>query len=109
MKYAAAITIVSIAFVSQAFAVLRPLFPAKTVPPFNGGRSSQETVGSEICRSKRLLQLRNKRCASRKTQIPRLQIVYFSRVLSIAHSSNDSPRISERVRKRQKGEGWESS
>jgi hypothetical protein len=34
MKYAAAIMIVSIAFASQAFAVLRPLFPAKASPPF---------------------------------------------------------------------------
>ncbi len=37
MKCAAAIIIVFIAFASQAFAVLRPLFPAKTGPPFNGG------------------------------------------------------------------------
>ena len=37
MKCAAATIIVSIAFASQAFAVLRPLFPAKTGPPFNGG------------------------------------------------------------------------
>ena len=36
MKCAAAIAIISIAFVSQAFAVLRPLFPAKAAPPFNG-------------------------------------------------------------------------
>jgi hypothetical protein len=36
MKCAAAIVFVSIAFVSQGFAVLRPLFPAKTSPPFNG-------------------------------------------------------------------------
>jgi len=36
MKCAAAIAIVSIAFVSQAFAVLRPLFPEKPAPPFNG-------------------------------------------------------------------------
>jgi hypothetical protein len=28
--------VVSIAFVSQGFAVLRPLFPAKAAPPFNG-------------------------------------------------------------------------
>ncbi|PYK26941.1 MAG: hypothetical protein DME52_05075 [Verrucomicrobia bacterium] len=33
---AATIVIVSIAFVSQAFAVLRPLFPAKASPPFSG-------------------------------------------------------------------------
>jgi hypothetical protein len=36
MKCAAGIVIVSIAFVSQAFAVLRPLFPVKAAPPFNG-------------------------------------------------------------------------
>jgi hypothetical protein len=36
MRRAAAITIVSIAISSQAFAVLRPLFPAKAAPPFNG-------------------------------------------------------------------------
>jgi len=36
MKCAAVIMIVSIALVSQAFAVLRPLFPAKATPPFNG-------------------------------------------------------------------------
>ena len=28
--------LISLAFVSQAFAVLRPLFPAKSGPPFNG-------------------------------------------------------------------------
>jgi hypothetical protein len=36
MKSAAVIAIVSVAFVSQGFAVLRPLFPAKVPPPFNG-------------------------------------------------------------------------
>ena len=36
MKCAAAIVIVSITVSSQAFAVLRPLFPAKAAPPFNG-------------------------------------------------------------------------
>jgi hypothetical protein len=36
MKCAAAIIIVSIAFASQALAVLRPLFPAKATPPFSG-------------------------------------------------------------------------
>jgi hypothetical protein len=34
MKCAAVIIVVSIAFASQAFAVLRPLFPAKAAPPF---------------------------------------------------------------------------
>jgi len=35
MKCAAAIACVSIAFVSHALAVLRPLIPAKASPPFN--------------------------------------------------------------------------
>ena len=36
MKCAVVSALISIAFVSQAFAVLRPLFPAKSAPPFNG-------------------------------------------------------------------------
>ena len=36
MKCAAVFILVSIAFVSQTFAVLRPLFPAKPAPPFSG-------------------------------------------------------------------------
>jgi len=36
MKCAAVSVFVSIAFVSQTFAVLRPLFPAKPTPPFGG-------------------------------------------------------------------------
>jgi hypothetical protein len=36
MKCAAVSTLISLAFVSQAFAVLRPLFPAKPAPPFTG-------------------------------------------------------------------------
>ena len=36
MKCAVASALISLAFVSQAFAVLRPLFPAKPAPPFNG-------------------------------------------------------------------------
>jgi hypothetical protein len=36
MKCAVVSVLISIAFVSQAFAVLRPLFPAKPAPPFNG-------------------------------------------------------------------------
>ena len=36
MRCAAVIVAVSIAFVSQGFAVLRPLFPAKAALPFNG-------------------------------------------------------------------------
>jgi hypothetical protein len=34
MRYAAVIVVVSIAFAAQAFARLRPLFPAKAAPPF---------------------------------------------------------------------------
>ena len=36
MKCAVVSALISITFVSQAFAVLRPLFPAKPAPPFNG-------------------------------------------------------------------------
>ncbi|PYK15925.1 MAG: hypothetical protein DME55_12965 [Verrucomicrobia bacterium] len=36
MKCAVVFILVSIAFVSQTFAVLRPLFPAKPAPPFSG-------------------------------------------------------------------------
>ena len=36
MKCAVVAALISLAFVSQAFAVLRSLFPAKPAPPFNG-------------------------------------------------------------------------
>ena len=36
MKCAVVSALISIAFVSQAFAVLRPLVPAKPAPPFYG-------------------------------------------------------------------------
>ncbi len=36
MKCAVAIMVVFIVFALQAFAVLRPLFPAKASPPFGG-------------------------------------------------------------------------
>ena len=36
MKFALLSAFISLAFVSQALAVLRPLFPAKPTPPFNG-------------------------------------------------------------------------
>ena len=36
MRCAVVATLVSLAFVSQAFAVLRPLFPVKPAAPFNG-------------------------------------------------------------------------
>jgi hypothetical protein len=38
MRSAVAFTLISLTFVPQAFAVLRPLFPAKPAPPFNGER-----------------------------------------------------------------------
>jgi hypothetical protein len=49
MKYAAAITFVCIAFVSQAVAVLRPIFPAKAGPPFNTGTTITENDGIQHC------------------------------------------------------------
>jgi hypothetical protein len=36
MKCAVVFALTSLAFVSPAFAVLRPLFPAKPTPPFSG-------------------------------------------------------------------------
>jgi len=36
MKCAVVFILISLAFVSQAFAVLRPLFPIKPAAPFNG-------------------------------------------------------------------------
>ncbi len=36
MKCAVVAMLISLAFVSQAFAVLRPLFPVKPAAPFNG-------------------------------------------------------------------------
>jgi hypothetical protein len=36
MKCAVMFALISLVFVSQAFAVLRPLFPVKPAPPFNG-------------------------------------------------------------------------
>jgi hypothetical protein len=36
MKCAVVTALISLAFVSQASAVLRPLFPAKPAPPFKG-------------------------------------------------------------------------
>ena len=36
MKCAVVSALISIAFVSQAFSVLRPLVPVKPAPPFNG-------------------------------------------------------------------------
>jgi hypothetical protein len=36
IKCAVVFTLIWFAFVSPAFAVLRPLFPAKPMPPYNG-------------------------------------------------------------------------
>jgi hypothetical protein len=36
MKFAVVSALISFAFSSQALAVLRPIFPAKPAPPFNG-------------------------------------------------------------------------
>src|SRR5207253_3625273 len=47
MKCAAVSVLVSIAFVSQTFAVLRPLFPAKPAPPFG---SEVITIGGDSIR-----------------------------------------------------------
>src|SRR5437773_5882297 len=55
MKCAVVPALISLAFVSQAFAVLRPLFPAKPAPPFNG---ELIIIGDDSvlqCTSKRLL------------------------------------------------------
>ncbi len=56
MKCAVVSTLVSLAFVSQAFAVLRPPFPAKTATPFDGELiiigddlvPGQPGIGSEV-------------------------------------------------------------
>jgi hypothetical protein len=37
MKCAAVFMVVSLALVSQTFAMLRPIFPVKAEPPFGGG------------------------------------------------------------------------
>jgi hypothetical protein len=48
MKCAVVSVFVSLAFVSQAFAVLRPLFPIKPAAPFNG---ELIVIGDELVRS----------------------------------------------------------
>jgi hypothetical protein len=55
MKCAVVSALISIAFVSQALAVLRPLVPAKPAPPFN---SELITIGDDSvagCARKRLV------------------------------------------------------
>ena len=68
MRCVAAIIVVSIAFASQAFAVLRPLFPAKASPPFGAEAIVIGKVRSNILQNKRLLQRQSKGCISRETQ-----------------------------------------
>jgi hypothetical protein len=48
MKCAAAIIVVSIAFVSHSFAVLRPQYPVKAAPPFRGDVIA---IGNETLRN----------------------------------------------------------
>jgi hypothetical protein len=48
MKCAAVFALVILALVSQAFAVLRPLFPAKASPPFSG---EVIVIGDDLVRS----------------------------------------------------------
>ena len=55
MKCAVVSALISIAFVSQAFAVLRPLVPAKPAPPFNGELIIIGDRFDEGCARKRLL------------------------------------------------------
>ena len=45
MKCAAVFTFVSLAFVSQTFAVVRPLFPVKPEPPLSG---SAIVIGDDL-------------------------------------------------------------
>jgi len=55
MKCAVVSALISIAFVSQAFAVLRPLVPAKPAPPFN---AELIIIGDDLvmgCARKRLV------------------------------------------------------
>jgi hypothetical protein len=48
MKCATVFVLVCIAFVTPAFAVLRPLFPAKPAPPFSGELTA---IGNDSFRS----------------------------------------------------------
>jgi len=59
LKCAVVATLISLAFASQAFAVLRPLFPAKPAPPFNGeliiiGDDSVRGVQENACYTTRV-------------------------------------------------------
>ena len=59
MKCAVVSALISIAFVSQAFAVLRPLVPPKPAPPFNGeliiiGDDSVRGVQENACYTTRV-------------------------------------------------------
>ena len=55
MKCAVVSALISLAFVSQAFAVLRPLFPTKPAPPFNGELIIIRDDSVVGCARKRLL------------------------------------------------------
>ena len=63
------IMVLSIVFASQAFAVLRPLFPAKAAPPF-GTEAIVIGKGSiqQSAKQAPLLQRQSKGCISRETQ-----------------------------------------
>jgi len=58
LKYAAVSAVIFLAFTSQTFALLRPLFPAKPTPPVNG----ELAIGDDLAVgpvSKHLLKHRN--------------------------------------------------
>jgi hypothetical protein len=64
MKCAAVSILASLALVSQAFAVLRPLFPVKPAPPFSGetivvGDDLVRGLAKEAAVIKRLLKNKN--------------------------------------------------
>jgi hypothetical protein len=64
MKCAAVSILASLALVSQAFAVLRPLFPVKPAPPFDGetifvGDDLVRGSAKEAAVTKRLLKNKN--------------------------------------------------
>jgi hypothetical protein len=54
-KCAVVSALISLAFVSQAFTVLRPLFPVKPAPPFNGEVIIIEDDSVMGCARKRLV------------------------------------------------------
>jgi hypothetical protein len=48
MKFAVVSLLISIAFESQAFAVLRPFFPTKPEPPFRGAAMARPNFATEL-------------------------------------------------------------